>query len=320
MKVIVTGGAGFIGAHTAKRLIEEGNEVILVDNFNEYYDPALKEARITRLLAGLDHKLYRIDITDLESMRKVFQEVNPDILVHQAAQAGVRYSLQNPFTYEHSNIRGTLVVLELCREFGVKKIVFASSSSVYGKRNRDSSPFSEDDRTDAPSSVYAATKKATEVLAYSYHSLYGISMVGLRYFTVFGPYGRPDMAPSKFAKNILEGNPIDVYGEGNMKRDFTYIDDIVDGIMGAIQKDFSFEIFNLGYGSPSGLLEFIKTLEESLGKKAIKKFLPMQQGDVFVTYADISKARDKLGFNPKISLKEGVERFASWYREYNSNS
>ncbi len=318
MRILVTGGAGFIGSHTAKRLIEDGHDVIIVDNFNEYYDPRLKEARIKILLAGLDHKLYRMDITDLEGLRQVFRENAPDVVVHQAAQAGVRYSLENPFAYEHSNTRGTLTVLEVCREFGIKKFIFASSSSVYGER--DKVPFSEEDRTDTPVSLYAATKKHTEMLAHSYYALYGVPMAGLRYFTVFGPFGRPDMALFKFTERILRGEPIEVYGEGNMRRDFTYIDDIVDGIMGVVREDFAFEIFNLGHGAPSGLMEFIEILEDCLGKKAEKRFLPMQKGDVPVTYADISKARERLGFNPKVSLREGVERFVSWYQDYYLNA
>lgn len=314
MKVLVTGGAGFIGSHSAKRLIREGYEVVIVDNFNEYYDPELKRARIDNLLSGTRFKLYEADIADFESLRKIFQENKIDIVLHQAAQAGVRHSLQEPFVYEKSNLKGTLNVLECCKEFKVKKLVFASSSSVYGKRNKV--PFSEEDRTDAPVSLYAATKKAAEVMCYSYHSLYKISMVGLRYFTVYGPWGRPDMALFGFTDKILKGEPIDVYGERNMKRDFTYIDDIVNGTVTALEKDFDFEIFNLGYGNPFGLMEFIEMLENALNRKAKKNFLPMQKGDVPITYADISKAKANLDWEPKISLKEGIEKFVKWYKKY----
>ncbi len=314
MKILITGGAGFIGSHNAKNLIEKGHSVVIVDNFNKYYNPQLKRDRIKALLSGKDFKLHEVDIADFEGLRKVFQENNIDIVIHQAAQAGVRYSLENPFVYEASNVKGTLNVLECCKEFKTKKLVFASSSSVYG--NRSKTPFKESDCTDYPVSLYAATKKSTEALCCSYHSLYGIPMVGLRYFTVFGPFGRPDMALFNFTKNILEGKPIDVYGQGNMRRDFTYIDDIVDGIVSVVEKDFSFEIFNLGHGKPSGLMDFVEILENCLGKEAKKNFLPMQKGDVPVTYADISKAKEMLGFNPKISLEEGVERFVKWYKKY----
>ncbi len=310
--ILVTGGAGFIGAHTAKRLIENGYEVVVVDNFNSYYDVKLKRKREEVFLS--EAKVYEVDISDIDELKKVFEENKIDAVIHQAAQAGVRYSLEDPFTYERSNVKGTLNVLECCKEFKIKKLVFASSSSVYGERSKV--PFSEDDRTDTPVSLYAATKKATEAICYSYHSLYKIPMAGLRYFTVYGPYGRPDMALFGFTKKILEGEPIDVYGEGNMRRDFTYIDDIIDGVVLVLEKDLQFEIFNLGYGSPSGLMDFIEILEECLGIKAEKNYLPMQKGDVPLTYAGISKAKKMLGFEPKVSLKEGVKRFIKWYKEY----
>lgn len=313
-KILVTGGAGFIGSHLTKRLIEEGFEVVILDNFNEYYDSKLKRARIANLLSGKKFKLYEKDIADLEDLKKVFQENNIDVVVHEAAQAGVRYSLEDPFIYEKSNVKGTLNVLECCKEFKIKKLVFASSSSVYGDRNQ--TPFKETDMTDFPVSLYAATKKAVEMICYSYHSLYKIPMVGLRYFTVYGPWGRPDMALFKFTEKILKNEPIDIYGEGKMKRDFTYINDTVDGTILALKKDFDFEIFNLGRGNPSDLMDFINILEDYLGKKAEKNFLPMQKGDVPLTYADISKAREKLGWQPKASLKEGIGEFVNWYKGY----
>lgn len=312
--ILVTGGAGFIGSHNAKRLIERGYKVLIVDNFNKYYDPELKRGRMKTLLSGMDFKLYEADIADFEGLKKIFKENKIDIVIHQAAQAGVRYSLENPFAYEKANLKGTLNVLECCKEFGIEKMIFASSSSVYGKRSK--APFSEEDRTDSPVSLYAATKKATETICYSYHSLYNMPIAGLRYFTCYGPWGRPDMALFSFTKNILENRPIDVYGEGRMKRDFTYIDDIIDGIMLVLEKELDFELFNLGHGSPSGLMEFIEILENHLDKKAEKNFLPMQKGDVPITYADISKAERMLGFRPKVSLKEGVEKFVNWYKEW----
>jgi UDP-glucuronate 4-epimerase len=312
--VLVTGGAGFIGSYTVKRLIGEGHKVIIVDNFNKYYDPDLKRARINKLLFGLRFKLYEKDIADFESLKEIFKENRIDVVIHQAAQAGVRYSLENPFVYEKSNIKGTLSILECCKEFKIKKIIFASSSSVYGEKSKI--PFTEEDLTDNPVSLYAATKKSTEVICHSYHSLYKIPMIGLRYFTVYGPWGRPDMALFKFTERILKNKPIDVYGRGEMKRDFTYIDDIIEGTIRAFKKDFDFEIFNLGYGSPSGLMEFIEIIESCLGKKTKKNFLPMQKGDVPVTYAGISKAKEKLGWQPVVSLKEGVEKFVRWYEEY----
>ncbi len=314
LTVLVTGGAGFIGSHNIKRLIEKGYDVVIVDNFNDYYDPQLKRKRIKSILSGMDFKLYEDDITDIEKLKKIFQKNRIDIVVHQAAQAGVRYSIENPLVYEKVNIRGTLNILECCKEFKVKKLVFASSSSVYG--NRTDTPFKENDCTDFPSSLYGATKKAAENICYSYHSLYKIPITCLRYFTVIGPWSRPDMAPIRFAKRIIEGKPIDVYGEGKMKRDFTYIDDIVEGVMLATEKDFDFQIFNLGYGNPTKLTRFIELLEGALGKKAKKNYLPMQKGDVSETYADISKAKEMLGWEPKVSLEEGVKNFAEWYKDY----
>lgn len=313
-KILVTGGAGFIGSYTVKKLVEKGHSVVVIDNFNEYYDPKLKRDRIKILLSDLEFKLYETDISEFKDLKEIFKENDIDIVIHQAAQAGVRYSLEDPFAYENANVKGTLNILECCKEFNIKKLIFASSSSVYG--NRTDVPFKETDNTDFPVSLYAATKKSTEAICYSYHSLYKIPMVGLRYFTVYGPWGRPDMALFGFTKNILEDESIDIYGEGNMRRDFTYIDDIIDGIISVMEKDFDFEIFNLGYGNPSGLMDFVETIEDYLGKKAEKNFLPMQKGDVPMTYADISKAKELFNFSPKTSLKEGVKKFIKWYKEY----
>jgi len=312
--ILVTGGAGFIGSHLAKKLIDKGYSVVIVDNFNKYYDPRLKENRIKNILKGLSFKLYRIDITDREKMRQLFQKEKIDIICHQAAQAGVRYSLEAPLVYEKSNVLGTLNLLELSRQFGIKKIVFASSSSVYGNSKKASC--SEKDNTDHPVSLYAATKKAAEMLFHSYHSLYKIPMAGLRYFSVYGPWGRPDMALFKFTGSILKGKQIEVYGGGKMDRDFTYIDDIVDGTLKAIEKKVSWEIFNLGFGGPVPLMEFIRLIEKHAGKKAKKKFLPMQKGDVKKTSANISKAKKMLNWQPKTSTRQGIKNFVEWYKSY----
>jgi UDP-glucuronate 4-epimerase len=314
LTILVTGGAGFIGSHLSKRLIELGYNVIIVDNFNKYYDPHLKEKRIKNLLKGLKYKIYKEDISDFNALKSIFKKNKINIISHQAAQAGVRYSLENPFIYEETNLKGTLNLLELAKDFNIKGFNFASSSSVYGGNKKI--PFSEKDITNSPVSLYAATKKSTELLVYSYHRLYNISATGFRYFTVYGPWGRPDMALFKFTKNILENKSIDVYGHGKMKRDFTYIDDIVNGIIRSIQKNYSWQVFNLGYGEPVTLMYFIKSIEKVLGKKAKKNYLHMQRGDVRKTFADISEAKKKLNWRPKISIEQGIKRFVEWYKKY----
>lgn len=311
-KVLVTGGAGFIGSRLAKELIDLNYDVLIIDNFNSYYDPKLKEERISKLLSGKKFKLYRSDISHLESLRKVFLENKVDFVCHLASQAGVRYSLKNPFIYEETNVKGTLNLLDLTREFKVKGFIYASSSSVYGGSKKI--PFSEDDPISKPISLYAATKKAAESLIFAYHYLYGIPSTVLRYFSVYGPFWRPDLALCKFVKAISKNQPIDVYNRGKMKRDFTYVDDIVDGTISALEKNYPFEIFNLGNNHPIELNYFIESIEKLLGKKAEKKLLPLQPGDVPDTWADISKAQKLLNYHPKVSFEEGLKKTIDWFK------
>ncbi|PJE76893.1 hypothetical protein COV05_01710 [Candidatus Uhrbacteria bacterium CG10_big_fil_rev_8_21_14_0_10_48_16] len=312
--ILITGGAGFIGSHLAKRLIEEGHEVIIIDNFNPYYDPSLKEARISHLLKDLPYTLYRIDLEDFEAVQKVFETHAIDLIAHQAAQAGVRYSIENPLVYGQSNLIGTLNLLELAKQYHIKGFILASSSSVYG--DATSFPIKETDETDKPISLYAATKKSCELLAYSYHHLFELPVTCLRYFTVYGPWGRPDMAIFSFTKSAFEGTPIDVYGQGDMARDFTFIDDLVDGIVKALEKQLPWAVLNLGRGQAQPLMDFITSIETHSGKSLQKNFLDMQPGDVQKTWADITQAKTLLSFEPKTSIDEGVQSFVTWYKNF----
>lgn len=315
--VIVTGAAGFVGLHVAERLLDRGETVIGVDEFNAYYDPALKEARAARLEGRPGFRMVRMDIADHQAFRALVADSGARRVVHLAAQAGVRYSLENPFAYERSNLAGHLSVLEACRHGGVEHLVYASSSSVYGDRPLAGAGFREDDPTVSPVSLYAATKRACELLSQSYATLYGFPQSGLRFFTVYGPWGRPDMAYFSFTEKIMRGEPIEVYGEGKMARDFTFIDDIVDGVVGVLDHppaQGGHEVYNIGDSSPVGLMEMIATLEGHLGREAIKILRPMQPGDVTATYADVSKLHALTGYAPKVPLAEGLGRFVDWWR------
>ncbi len=312
--VLVTGSAGFIGFHVSKRLLEMGESVVGVDNLNEYYDVNLKKARLEILKSYNDFTFYKEDIQNFQALEGVFETHNLDFICNLAAQAGVRYSLKAPFSYQKSNLDGFLTLLELARKYSVKNFVYASSSSVYGDNKKV--PFSVDDRVDTPVSLYAATKKANELIAHAYSHLYQIPCTGLRFFTVYGPWGRPDMALFLFTDAILKKRPINVYNYGNMKRDFTYIDDIVDGTIAALKRAVPYEIFNLGNSQSVELLDFIRILEGVLGQEAQKNMMPIQPGDVPETAADIRKSRELLGFDPKTPLEKGIRRFVRWYREY----
>lgn len=313
MKILVTGCAGFIGSHVAEALLLRGDTVIGIDNINDYYDPAKKEKNLEILKKHKKFVFYKEDIRNYDNLKRIFIRENPDKVVHLAARAGVRASIQNPLLYQEVNIRGTLNLLELAKNSKAKSFVFASSSSVYG--NQEKTPFSEDDDVSTPISPYAATKRAGELLCYTYHHLYNTSITCLRFFTVYGPRGRPDMAPYKFTKLIIEGKPVPRYGDGTTKRDYTYITDIVKGVIAAIDKELSFEIINLGNNKPVMLNDFIRVIEEATHRKAVIKEMPMQPGDVNITYADIRKAQRLLGYQPETSIEEGMKKFVEWYEK-----
>jgi UDP-glucuronate 4-epimerase len=325
MKILVTGVAGFIGMFTAEKLLARGEEVLGIDNLNDYYDPQLKQDRLARLQGRPGFEFRRVDIADRDAVAALFAEAGIDRVVHLAAQAGVRYSLKNPHAYAQSNLLGFLNVLEGCRNARIAHLVYASSSSVYGGNTK--MPFSESDLVDHPVSLYAATKKSNELMAHAYTHLYGFPATGLRFFTVYGPWGRPDMAYYSFTEAILQGRPIDVFNHGDMKRDFTYIDDIVEGVVRVLDRlpdpkagEPLHHIFNIGHHSPVQLMDFIATLEKHLGRKAQTRMLPMQPGDVPATYADVDALAKWVGFRPSTSLDEGLGRFAAWYRNYHGEN
>jgi len=332
MKILVTGIAGFIGMHSAKKLLDDGHEVIGIDNLNDYYDVALKEDRLKLLESYKSFRFLKLDIKDQKDVIDLFKKESPQRVLHLAAQAGVRYSIQNPYVYIDSNIQGFINILEGCRAIKTEHLVFASSSSVYGGNTKV--PFSEHDNVDHPVSLYAATKKANELMAHTYSHLYQIPTTGLRFFTVYGPWGRPDMSPMLFTKAILADEPIQVFNHGDMMRDFTYIDDIVTSVNETLFKTATpnsnfdgqhpdpatshapYRIFNIGNSHPIPLMQFIETIEDALGKKAIKKMMGMQAGDIKITSADTSELNQWVNFKPNTSIKEGVTRFIDWYKNY----
>jgi UDP-glucuronate 4-epimerase len=330
--VLLTGAAGFIGFHVAERLLADGHQVIGLDNLSPYYDPSLKQARLDRLLPHARFAFERADVSDRGAMPEVFRRHRPARVVHLAAQAGVRYSLENPHAYVDANLVGFVNVLEGCRHEGVEHLVFASSSSVYGANTR--LPFSVHDNVDHPLSLYAATKKANELMAHTYAHLYGLPSTGLRFFTVYGPWGRPDMALFLFTKAILEDRPIDVFNEGRMQRDFTYVDDVVEGLVRILARPPApdpawsgdrpdpgtsrapYRVYNIGNDRPVELLRYIEVLEQCLGRRARKNLLPMQPGDVPATRADVSDLARDVGYRPRTTVEEGVARFVDWYQSY----
>jgi UDP-glucuronate 4-epimerase len=332
MKVLVTGAAGFIGMHCALRLLERGDEVLGLDNLSDYYDVGLKEARLGQLRSHPRFRFFKLDISNSKDVGEFFAKERPQRVLHLAAQAGVRYSLDHPQPYVASNLAGFVNILEGCRQARVGHLVYASSSSVYGNNVRQ--PYSVHDNVDHPISLYAATKKSNELMAHAYAHLFRFPATGLRYFTVYGPWGRPDMAPFLFARAILDGRPIDVFNQGRMRRDFTYVDDIVEGTLKVLDRpasaDASFDslapdpgsssapwrVYNIGNQNPVELMRFIELLEDALGRKAEKNFMPMQPGDVADTHADVSALERDFGFRPATSLEQGVRRFVEWYRSY----
>lgn len=332
MRILVTGSAGFIGSHVALRLLERGDEVIGVDNVNDYYDVNLKEARLSRIKEHPSFTEERLDIADRSGIEALFAKHQPERVVHLAAQAGVRYSIENPNAYVDANLIGFMNILEGCRHNRIEHLVYASSSSVYGAN--ESMPFSIHDNVDHPLSLYAASKKANELMAHTYSNLYGLPTTGLRFFTVYGPWGRPDMALFIFTRKIVAGEPIDVFNHGNHKRDFTYIDDIVEGVLRTLDRvaaanpDWSgatpdpgtsaspYRLYNIGSNNPVELSRFIEILEKCLGKKADRNLLPLQPGDVPATYADVQALIDDVGYCPETSVEDGIQRFVDWYRGY----
>jgi UDP-glucuronate 4-epimerase len=311
--VFVTGGAGFIGSHLADRLLEEGKRVVALDNFDDFYNPALKRRNIQKARQHPRFRLIEGDLREPGLLEGLLQQEKFDVVAHLAARAGVRPSIQNPFLYADVNIRGTLQVLEACRKSGTRRLVFASSSSVYG--NNSKVPFCEEDPVSRPISPYAATKRAAELMCHTYHHLYGMDIACLRFFTVYGPRQRPEMAIHHFTRLVHEGKKISLFGDGKSSRDYTYIDDIMDGTLGALSREHGFEIFNLGESRTVPLAGLVQAIEKQLGKKAVIEYLPAQPGDVEHTYADIRKARDRLGYEPHTDLEEGLSRFIRWYLE-----
>tara|TARA_Y100000816_G_scaffold289595_1_gene276368 strand:+ start:1073 stop:2032 length:960 start_codon:yes stop_codon:yes gene_type:complete len=313
-KILVTGSSGFIGMHLCMNLLNDGYVVRGIDNMNEYYDVSLKEARL-KLLSDYDNFTFnKIDISNLQDVKRVFNEFKPEKVVNLAAQAGVRYSIENPHMYIQSNIVGFTNIIEACRRYNVKGLIYGSSSSVYGENKK--TPFSVDDRVDRPISIYAASKKSNELIAHTYSHLYNLNTTGLRFFTVYGPWGRPDMAMYIFTDKIRNGRKISIYNHGKMQRDFTYIDDIVNGIRASIKNNYSCEIFNLGNNRCEDLMDMVSYIEKELGKKAEIKFMDIQPGDVPKTFADIDHAKNKLNYEPKIPIQKGIPKFIEWYKFY----
>ena len=313
MNILVTGGAGFIGSHLVERLLQEGHRVICLDNFDDFYDPALKRRNLTDARKDSRFRLVEGDLRDEGILKRIFGEEKVEIVAHMAARAGVRPSIEQPLLYADVNIRGTLSLLEECKKYKIRRLVFASSSSVYG--NNPKVPFAEDDPVDNPISPYAATKKAAELICHTYHHLYGMDIACLRYFTVYGPRQRPEMAIHQFSRLIHRGKKVSLFGDGSSRRDYTYIDDAIDGTMGALFREHGYEIYNIGESQTTTLSELVQWIEEQMGKRAQVEYLPAQPGDVERTYADIRKARERLGYQPKINMREGISRFVRWYLE-----